>query len=122
MVLMPESGRSSPVWPVAFVVVPHGDSSPYPSREELVLSAEEQHVHDDERRSESQERDEHADPNRPPNPNSETVQRQHPGGNPGDPGAAAAPSQAEDEHGSTNAERARKRRGGTLEDGSELPG
>jgi hypothetical protein len=46
-------------------------------------------------------------------------ERAHPGGDPGDPGSAPAPD--EEEHGRTKAERARKREGGTLEDGSEVP-
>jgi hypothetical protein len=74
-------------------------------------------VQDDEQRNEQQESDEHADTRRPPR-----AERQHPGGNPGDPGATPAPDSDEDEHGSTNAERAKKRERGTLEDGSELPG
>jgi hypothetical protein len=88
-----------------------------------VVSAQEHHVQDDEERSERQESAEHVDPNRPPRPDrTPAAERQHPGGNPGDPGAAPAPDDAEEEHGSTNAERAKKREEGTLEDGSELPG
>jgi hypothetical protein len=85
------------------------------------MSAQEDHVQDDEERARRQEPDEHADPQRPPRTTDrDPTERQHPGGNPGDP-AAVPVSDEEDEHGSTEAERVQKRAGGTLEDGSQLP-
>jgi hypothetical protein len=60
----------------------------------------------------------HADPNRPPRPDDKRVRR-HPGNEPGDPSAVPAPE--EDEHGRTKADRAEKRKHGTLEDGAQYP-
>jgi hypothetical protein len=63
------------------------------------MSAQEEQSNDEQERAAQQKRGEHGDPNRPSHREEDDGDRepsQHPGGNPGDPGAAPAPDSQED--------------------------
>jgi hypothetical protein len=81
------------------------------------MSAQEQHREDDEERNRQRESAERANANQPPLVDDQG-ERQHPGGNPGDPGAAPAPGADED----TDVEPAKKHGDALLEHDSEIAG
>jgi hypothetical protein len=78
------------------------------------VSTQQQHAHDDEERDRRQESREHADPARPTHREGEREV--------GKEGEEKGSEEPRGGRGQTDAERARERRHGTLEDGSELPG